>query len=70
VTSAELRNNTAPTTSSNQEALSFGYDPNISRITIDNGRASVVASDIQVNNGVVYVIDNVLVPPDVTLPLH
>lgn len=47
-------------------ALTFGFDPLTSRITINNGAASIESSDIVTGNGLVHIIDNVLLPPNVT----
>jgi uncharacterized surface protein with fasciclin (FAS1) repeats len=47
-------------------ALTFGFDNETSRITINNGAASIESSDIVTGNGIVHVIDNVLLPPNAT----
>ena len=47
-------------------ALTFGFDNLTSRITINNGAASIESSDIVTGNGIVHVIDNVLLPPNAT----
>jgi uncharacterized surface protein with fasciclin (FAS1) repeats len=64
VSADSLRNNMFDLQSSLDAVPSFGFDSTTSRITLDNGRASVVAPDIFVNNGIVHVIDNVLNPPN------
>jgi uncharacterized surface protein with fasciclin (FAS1) repeats len=47
----------------NGATLSFGFNPDTSRVTINNGAASVEQPDIFAINGVVHIIDNVLLPP-------
>jgi uncharacterized surface protein with fasciclin (FAS1) repeats len=47
-------------------ALTFGFDNETSRITINNGAASIESSDIVTGNGLVHIIDNVLLPPNAT----
>jgi uncharacterized surface protein with fasciclin (FAS1) repeats len=65
VTSEDLRNNLTGLQMSEDAVPSFGYNDDISRVSIDNGRATVAQPDIYVNNGIVHIIDNVLIPPTV-----
>ncbi|HLV36170.1 MAG TPA: fasciclin domain-containing protein [Spirillospora sp.] len=46
-------------------ALTFGFDNLTSRVTINNGAASIESTDIRTGNGIVHIIDNVLLPPNV-----
>jgi uncharacterized surface protein with fasciclin (FAS1) repeats len=46
-------------------AITFGYDPVTSRVTLNDGAASIEQPDIVVGNGMIHIIDNVLLPPNV-----
>ena len=63
VTSDQIRNGTADTSTVFGTSASFGYDSGISRVTINGGRATIAQPDIYTNNGIVHIIDNVLLPP-------
>jgi transforming growth factor-beta-induced protein len=63
ITSDAIVNGTIDSTTVNGTALSFGYDEGISRVTIDNGHATIAQPDIYTNDGLVHIIDNVLMPP-------
>ena len=66
VTSEDIRNNNAGALETlNGAAVTFGYDDTTSRITLNNGTASIEQPDIVVGNGIVHVIDNVLLPPNI-----
>lgn len=66
ITSDQILNNGAGVLESvNGAALTFGYNNVTSRITINNGAASIEQPDIVLGNGIVHVIDNVLISPDV-----
>jgi uncharacterized surface protein with fasciclin (FAS1) repeats len=62
ITAAEIQNGVDSTTASGA-ALSFGFDDDISRVTINGGRATIAQPDIFTNDGLVHIIDNVLLPP-------
>jgi uncharacterized surface protein with fasciclin (FAS1) repeats len=47
-------------------AITFGFDTPNSRVTLNNGAASIEQADIRTGNGIVHVIDNVLLPPNAT----
>lgn len=54
---------TGTVTTVNGATLNFGYDPSVSRITINGGAASVEQTNFRASNGVMHIIDNVLLPP-------
>lgn len=64
LTSADVAASTSATTQAGSEiAISAQGDT----VTL-NGSAQVIEPDIEVGNGVIHVIDEVLLPPDVNLP--
>ena len=65
ITSDDIVNGSPETTTVHGAALSFGYDAGISRVSINGSQATVVAPDLVASNGIVHVIDNVLLPPNV-----
>jgi uncharacterized surface protein with fasciclin (FAS1) repeats len=66
-TAEDIRNGTlGALETAHGAALTFGFDNLTSRITINNGAASIESPDIVTGSGIVHVIDNVLLPPDVT----
>ena len=63
VTVEDIENGMTSLETVNGATLNFGFDPSVSRVTINGGAASVEQSDIFASNGIVHVIDNVLLPP-------
>lgn len=47
-------------------ALTFGFDFDTSRVTLNGGQASIEQADIRTSNGIVHIIDNVLLPSNAT----
>jgi transforming growth factor-beta-induced protein len=50
------------------EPIAIGGDPS-GRVGLNNGRATVSAVDVDASNGVIHVIDNVIIPPSVLAAL-
>jgi transforming growth factor-beta-induced protein len=65
VTAEDILNGATSAETVHGAALSFGYDADVSRVIINGGRASVEAANIFATNGVIHIIDNVLLPPNV-----
>lgn len=63
VTAEQIQNGVGALQTVNGATLSFGFNPATSRVTINNGAASVEQPNIFATNGVVHIIDNVLLPP-------
>ncbi|MBZ0302801.1 MAG: fasciclin domain-containing protein [Anaerolineae bacterium] len=63
VTVEDIENGIGSLETVNGATLNFGFDPSVSRVTINGGAASVEQPDIYASNGIVHIIDNVLLPP-------
>ena len=63
ITSDDILNGSPDTTTVQGSALSFGFDDDVSRVVINGGEASIEQADIYVSNGIIHIIDNVLLPP-------
>jgi transforming growth factor-beta-induced protein len=50
------------------EPISFALDES-GRVGINGGQATVVITDVDVSNGVIHIIDNVILPPSVVAAL-
>ncbi len=64
VTSADILSANLPisATTAQGSTVSIGFDFPGNRVQLDGGRASVIAADVFTDNGVIHVIDNVLLP--------
>ncbi|MEL7233311.1 MAG: fasciclin domain-containing protein, partial [Chloroflexota bacterium] len=51
------------------EAIVVEADPNSDRLLLNSGQATVAITDLDVSNGVIHVIDNVILPPSVVSAL-
>ncbi|MEM6281678.1 MAG: fasciclin domain-containing protein [Chloroflexota bacterium] len=51
------------------EAIVVEADPNSDRLLLNGGQATVAITDLDVSNGVIHVLDNVLLPPSVVSAL-
>jgi uncharacterized surface protein with fasciclin (FAS1) repeats len=65
-TADDIRNGAMGLETAQGSAITFGFDTPNSRITLNNGAASIEQADIRTGNGIVHVIDNVLLPPNAT----
>src|SRR5690606_23101788 len=63
VTADDILTGAGPLTTLNGATINFGFNPDTSRVTINGGKASVEQPNIFASNGIMHVIDNVLLPP-------
>jgi uncharacterized surface protein with fasciclin (FAS1) repeats len=63
LTASQLQSGEVPTTLEGQ-SVNVEVDPNTSQVTV--GNAQVVQPDIQARNGVIHVVDQIILPPNAT----
>lgn len=65
-TAEDIRSGAMGLETAQGSAITFGYDNLTSRVTLNNGAASIEQPDIRTSTGIIHVIDNVLLPPNAT----
>jgi uncharacterized surface protein with fasciclin (FAS1) repeats len=68
VTADDILTGAGPLTTVNGATINFGFNPDTSRVIINGGEASVEQLNIFASNGIMHVIDNVLLPPQALTP--
>lgn len=51
------------------ETIAVALDVRSGRVGLNNGRATVAITDVDVANGVIHIVDNVIIPPSVLASL-
>ncbi|MEO0562234.1 MAG: fasciclin domain-containing protein, partial [Chloroflexota bacterium] len=66
VTATDIINSQTPFTTATAGGEALKIDVQSGKVTFNDGQAIVINADLDVSNGVVHVIDNVLLPPSIT----